>query len=142
MVSDREGVDMIHYDEPEKFLYNRRGRACIEKDVEKYGNICCIKEGWVPEKFLSVNKTGVPDRVITATKEDGSAFIFYIEYKAPKKKPTKIQRIDHRTRRKMGAFVFVADNNNEVDIIIKIVKYLLETTEVVDPFSIPKFLLD
>ncbi len=76
-------------------------QALIRK-VKKLGGMC--------EKFTSPNKRSVPDRLITLP---GNIIIF-IELKAPGKKPTVKQALDHNRRTALGCDVRVIDNLDAV----------------------------
>lgn len=54
----------------------------IEKKVSDYAKA----KGWLVYKFVSPSQRGVPDRVFIRGGE-----IYFIEFKAPGKKPTKLQ---------------------------------------------------
>lgn len=54
----------------------------IEKKVVEYAEA----KGWLVYKFVSPAQRGVPDRIFIRGGE-----IFFIEFKAPGKKPTKLQ---------------------------------------------------
>lgn len=82
-------------------------RELLEKDIEKA--ICRylqVKYGAMTEKFISPAKRSVPDRLISLP----SGKVFFIEFKAPGKKPTPLQEADHRKRREMGFVVMVIDD--------------------------------
>lgn len=67
--------------------------------------------GGLCEKFVSPGKRGVPDRIITWP----CGMIHFVETKAPYGKISKLQKIDHRERRKRGAKVFVLSTKPAVD---------------------------
>lgn len=54
----------------------------IEKKVSEYAKA----KGWLVYKFVSPSQRGVPDKIFI-----GGGEIFFIEFKAPGKKPTKLQ---------------------------------------------------
>lgn len=54
----------------------------IEKKVVDYAKA----KGWLVYKFVSPSQRGAPDRVFI-----GGGEIFFVEFKAPGKKPTKLQ---------------------------------------------------
>lgn len=82
----------------------------LEKDVE--GPVCRYgrKLGLLVEKFTSPAKRSVPDDIFTVPVKSGVAPCFFIEFKAPGKKPTEKQSMDHERRRSMGSLVYVIDD--------------------------------
>ena len=86
----------------------------LEKDIEKYLCDQIKKVGGTCEKFTSPNKRFVPDRLITLPFQP----IFFVECKAPKKKPTEAQERDHQRRRDMGVHVYVIDSKESVDTLL------------------------
>lgn len=77
----------------------------LEKEIEK--KVCKFAEenGWLQYKFVSTNMRGVPDRVFFK-----AGMCFFIEFKAPGKKPTALQ-IHHMGKLKAAGFLtFVVDN--------------------------------
>lgn len=85
----------------------------FEKKVEQY--LCRkVKElGGVAEKFTSPNRRGVPDRIILLPQ----GVIYFVECKAPGKKPTPLQENDHMKRRQLGQKVFVVQSFEDVDAL-------------------------
>ena len=83
----------------------------LEKDVEAY-LVRRIKQlGGMAEKFTSPSKRSVPDRIVTLP----NGKIIFVELKAPKKKPTPNQLLDHERRRALGCTVLVLDSKGAVD---------------------------
>ena len=68
--------------------------------------------GGMAEKFTSPSKRSVPDRLVTLP---GGQIIF-VELKAPGKKPTPKQELDHQRRRDLGCDVRVISTLEEVDV--------------------------
>jgi len=66
--------------------------------------------GGMAEKFTSPSKRSVPDRIVTLP--DGR--IIFVELKAPGRKPTEKQALDHARRRKLGCDVRVIDSMDTV----------------------------
>lgn len=62
--------------------------------------------GGMADKFVSPSKRSVPDRLVILP---GGKIIF-VEVKAPGKKPTPKQALDHQRRRALGCDVRVIDN--------------------------------
>ena len=84
----------------------------LEKDIEK-ALIKRVKTlNGLCEKFTSPGKRSVPDRIVTLP---GGRIIF-VELKAPGKKPTDKQALDHIRRIKLGCDVRVIDNLEEIDV--------------------------
>ena len=75
----------------------------IEKKVSNYAKT----QGWLSYKFVSPSNRGVPDRIYLKAGK-----CIFIEFKAPKKKPTKLQD-------KMRTFLYM------LSIILKKVKIYL-----------------
>ena len=73
----------------------------IEKKVSEYAKA----KGWLVYKFVSPSQRGVPDKIFI-----GGGDIFFIEFKAPGKKPTKLQdKIFDKIRGEMFE-VYIIDN--------------------------------
>lgn len=102
-------------------LVNRRGRMLVEKDIESYGKKVCEREGWLFEKFVSPEKRGVPDRLVTAPN-----IMFFIEFKRPGAFATPAQSRDHTYRRRLGHMVFVVDSYEEMNAVVVIVLTMIE----------------
>jgi len=78
----------------------------LEKTVEA-ALVKRVKElGGMAEKFTSPQKRSVPDRLVTLP----GGIILFVELKAPGKKPTPKQVLDHERRKMLGAQVMVIDN--------------------------------
>lgn len=78
----------------------------LEKTIEA-ALVKRVKDlGGTAEKFTSPNKRSVPDRLVTLP---GGRVIF-VELKAPGKKPTPKQELDHERRRALGCDVRVIDS--------------------------------
>jgi Holliday junction resolvase len=78
--------------------------STIEKKVSEYAK----SKGWLSYKFVSPSNRGVPDRIYIK----GGECIF-IEFKASKKKPTKLQdKIIERIRNE-DILVYIIDNIDE-----------------------------
>jgi hypothetical protein len=78
----------------------------FEKTIEQI-LIRRVKElGGTCEKFTSPGRRAVPDRIVTLP---GGRIIF-VECKAPGRKPTILQQLDHERRRLLGCDVRVIDS--------------------------------
>ena len=75
--------------------------SIIEKKVGDYAT----SKGWLVYKFSSPNTRAVPDKIFI---RDG--VVFFIEFKAPNKLPTKLQYANHKRITAHGVSVFVIDN--------------------------------
>ena len=75
--------------------------SVIEKKVGDYAT----SKGWLVYKFSSPNTRAVPDKIFM---RDG--VVFFIEFKAPNKLPTKLQYANHKRITAHGVSVFVIDN--------------------------------
>ena len=81
--------------------------AYLVKRVHSIGGEC--------EKFNSMSRRSVPDRIISLT----GGHIIFIELKRQGKQPTEMQQRDHQRRREMGFDVRVIDSKDSVDALIK-----------------------
>lgn len=80
--------------------------SVLERDVEK-ALVKRVKElGGMAEKFTSPAKRSVPDRLVLLPGGE----IYFVELKAPGKKPTEKQLLDHERRRALGFTVLVIDS--------------------------------
>lgn len=77
----------------------------LEKQIES--KVCAYARslGFLAEKFTSPGRAAVPDRLFTAP----NGRMFFIEFKAPGKKPTPLQEADHLRRRSRGCLVYTCD---------------------------------
>ena len=64
-------------------------------------------------KFTSPSRRSVPDRMIYCP-----GFIFFIEFKAPGKKPTPGQLREHERLRNAGQLVFICDGIGQAEEIL------------------------
>lgn len=74
-------------------------------EIKKIGGIC-----W---KFTAPSVSGVPDRIILYK---GTAY--FVETKAPGKKPRPLQRKIHRDLAKQGFHVWVIDSMEQLSLFI------------------------
>jgi hypothetical protein len=86
----------------------------LEKDIEQYLVRKVKAAGGLCEKFTSPGRRSVPDRIITML----GGRIFFVELKAPGKKPTVKQLADHKRRLELGCNVLVIDTKEGVDDLI------------------------
>ena len=75
--------------------------SIIEKKVSDYA----ISKGWLVYKFSSPNTRAVPDKIFMR-----KGVVFFIEFKAPGKLPTKLQLKNHQRISDHGVSVFVIDD--------------------------------
>lgn len=90
-------------------------RKLLEKDIEKYLVEQVEAAGGMAEKFTSPNRRSVPDRLCLFP----GGGVFFVECKAPGKKPTSAQLRDHKRRRELGFTVSVVDSKDGVDLFIE-----------------------
>ena len=83
----------------------------LEKTIELYLVRQVTKLGGMAEKFTSPGRRSVPDRLVTLP----NGRLFFVELKAPGKKPTANQQADHDRRRALGQVVYVIDSKEGVD---------------------------
>lgn len=76
----------------------------IEKKVCDHAK----RNGFLAYKFTSPSRRGVPDRLFI-----GGGRVFFIEFKAPKGRLTKLQELTIQNMKKAGAEVYVIDNIEE-----------------------------
>jgi hypothetical protein len=83
----------------------------LERDIEKA--LCKrIKElGGTCEKFTSPARRSVPDRLVTLP----NGRIEFVECKAPNKRPTEKQKLDHDRRKALGCVVHVIDTLEAIE---------------------------
>ena len=79
----------------------RGPEAKIEDAVSKFAKSL----GWMCLKFVSPSNNGVPDRILL---RDGETF--FIEFKAPGKEPTLLQKRIHKSLNDQGFDVYVVDD--------------------------------
>jgi len=97
-------------------------KRILEKDVESYLVRKCRAEGWMCEKFTSPNRRAVPDRMVSTSLRQ----VFFVECKAPGKKPTDAQKRDHERRGNLGHVVTIVDSKESADKFISKTKDWLE----------------
>ena len=88
-----------------------------ESDIES--RVCYYAKtryDMLTDKFTSPNRRSVPDRIFNAH----NGHTFFIEFKAPGRKPTAQQLRDHQRRRARGHHVYVVDS---LETGIKIIDY-------------------
>ena len=81
----------------------------LVKQIKNLGGIC-----W---KFTVPSTSGVPDRIILYK---GKAY--FVETKAPGKKPRPVQRKMHRTMQEHGFPVTVIDKPDQIEPFINFIK--------------------
>lgn len=91
-----------------------------EKDIENYLKRKC--QG-LCLKFTSPGTIGVPDRIIVNSKG-----VFFVEVKAPGKKPRKSQQILHKKFERLGHKVWVVDSYESVDKALREMEGDIEIT--------------
>jgi len=86
-----------------------------EKSIEAYlrDRVRTIG-GWAP-KWTSPGNNGVPDRIVFLP---GGRVVF-VELKAPGKKPTQLQLVQHERLRSLGQYVAVIDSREKVDKLLE-----------------------
>lgn len=76
-----------------------------ERDIEKAFTAQVKAAGGEIRKLKWLGRKGAPDRVLMI-----NSHVWWIEFKAPGKKPSAQQRSEHRRMRKMGMRVLVIDH--------------------------------
>lgn len=92
----------------------RPEKQISEKAIEEYLRDQVKSKGGKAYKFVSPGNAGVPDRIIVLPGVD----VFFVEMKAPGKKPTKLQNKKIAELRALGKDVFVAGSKEAVDIVL------------------------
>lgn len=86
-----------------------------ERNIETYlRNKVKAAGGWAP-KWTSPGSNGVPDRIVFLP----GGKVAYVELKAPGKKPTALQEVQHKRLRALGQTVHVIDSREGVDELIR-----------------------
>jgi hypothetical protein len=80
-------------------------KSVNESYIEKKVCECAKRKEWLVFKFSSPAQKGVPDRIFL---KDG--VILFVEFKAPGKRPTKLQEAIHERLQAHGFKVFVIDD--------------------------------
>jgi hypothetical protein len=88
----------------------------LEKEIER--RVCRYAKslGFLDYKFSSPAHAGVPDRMFIAPHRR----LFFIEFKAPGKRPTAIQEREHTKLRNAGFNVWVIDDVASGEAVIRI----------------------
>lgn len=86
-----------------------------ESDIEKYLRVKVHAAGGRAYKWVSPGNNGVPDRIVMLP---GAPDIF-VELKAPGKKATALQVVQHKMLRELGRTVMVIDSKEQVDNLIE-----------------------
>ncbi len=85
-----------------------------EKAIEDYLRNQVKCKGGKAYKFVSPGNAGVPDRMVVLPGMD----VFFVELKAPGKKPTGLQDKKIAELKDLGKDVFVADSKEAVDMAL------------------------
>lgn len=85
-----------------------------ERDIESYLRNQVKKIKGIAYKFESPGNAGVPDRLVLLP----NGKVQFIELKAPGKKPTALQLVQHRKLANLGFNVLVIDSKQGVDEFI------------------------
>ena len=80
-------------------------KKILERDVEASLVASVVEAGGLALKFVSPGRVGVPDRVVLMP--GGTAY--FVECKAPGKRPTEGQEREHQRLRELGFSVLVLD---------------------------------
>lgn len=88
-----------------------------ENHVEKYLLDRAKEENFICYKFVSPGNNGVPDRIVL-----GNNLTVFIETKAENEKPRPIQKKTINDMIDKGAFVYVIDNRDDIDKILRCIK--------------------
>jgi len=83
-----------------------KDKGILEKDIEGDNRKFAVNQDILFEKYQSQNNRSVPDRMLTFK----WGLLIFIEYKAPGKKATSKQYMDHTKRRDRNQLVYVVDD--------------------------------
>jgi len=87
----------------------------LERDIEAHLVEGVKRLGGVAYKFTSPGRRNVPDRICALP----GGILFFVELKAPGKKPTAGQAREHRRLMDLGQLVFVCSTIAEVDELME-----------------------
>lgn len=87
-----------------------------ESKVDKYLARIVRKAGGVSLKFVSPGKAGVPDRIVVLP----GGLVWFVELKAPRKKPRALQRAVMRKMRGLGCHVSTIDNTKTARAFVEL----------------------
>lgn len=85
-----------------------------ENTIEAYLRDQVKALGGKAYKFVSPGNAGVPDRIVLMP----GGRIYFVELKAPGKKPTDLQRLQIRKLNDLGFCVYVIDSKKGVDSFV------------------------
>lgn len=86
-----------------------------ERNIETYLRDQVRKAGGAAMKWISPGNNGVPDRIVFLP---GGRVVF-VELKAPGRKPTQLQKVQHERLRALGQLVAVIDSREKVDSLLE-----------------------
>lgn len=78
----------------------------LVNEVKKRGGVCL--------KLASTGLDGIPDRLVLMSKGKNA----FVEFKAPKQKPRKLQLVRIKKLKEMGFSVYVLDNVKDIGGVI------------------------
>lgn len=89
--------------------------SLTEKDIERKLVVAARAAGGICPKFVSPGWNGAPDRLVLMP----GGRIAFVEVKAPGKKPRPLQAARHEQLRKLGFQVYVLDDPEQIENIIR-----------------------
>lgn len=92
-------------------------KSMLEKDIEVTLVKVVKKEKGLCLKFTSPSMTGIPDRLILLPRGK----IGFVEVKRPGEVPRPVQRKRIRQLRNLGFKVFVLDDKEKIDEIVRMI---------------------
>jgi hypothetical protein len=80
----------------------------LERQIEGYACGVAKRRGWWERKFKTPARRSAPDRIFAK-----NGRVFWVEFKAPGKRPTPLQLLEHKRMRAAGLTVYVCDSKDE-----------------------------
>ena len=95
-------------------------RPALEKSIERFFVERCQALQILQFKFLSPGRVGVPDRIMHSNLPYQGARTAYMELKRPGQVPTLQQERMHGIIRDKGVSVFVCDDEESIDVALRL----------------------
>lgn len=89
----------------------------LERTIETAFVRAVKTAGGLAYKFTSPAQRSVPDRLIVLRGQT-----FFVEFKAPGRKPTPAQAREHKRIRDAGGVVYVIDHTSQIEMVLDVYK--------------------